>query len=199
MPSHHAHLLIGSRTWGFSLLPADERAPSLDVSIYDVGTFSIKDARSLAGETSEKPVERPYRTFVIACDAMLHEAQNALLKLFEDPNPDTVFYLIISRDDGLLPTLRSRLNLLGREAAEKSNSAFESFRAASYADRLTLIGEKLTDDDVSWAEAVLRGAEACAEERRDPELIRTVMEISSYFRSPGGSKKMLLEHLALSL
>ena len=40
------------------------------------------------------------------------EAQNALLKTLEEPPPASVFVLITSRPDVLLPTVRSRCQRL---------------------------------------------------------------------------------------
>ena len=45
-------------------------------------------------------------------DALLPEAQNALLKTLEEPPPASVFILVTSRPDVLLPTVRSRCQRL---------------------------------------------------------------------------------------
>ena len=45
-------------------------------------------------------------------DALMPEAQNALLKTLEEPPPASVFVLITSRPDVLLPTVRSRCQRL---------------------------------------------------------------------------------------
>jgi hypothetical protein len=53
------------------------------------------------------------RTAVIEdADAMGTEAQNALLKLLEEPPADSVLILTSSRPQSLLPTIRSRVRLL---------------------------------------------------------------------------------------
>ena len=45
-------------------------------------------------------------------DALISEAQNALLKTLEEPPPASVFVLVTSRPDVLLPTVRSRCQRL---------------------------------------------------------------------------------------
>jgi len=42
-------------------------------------------------------------------DVLMPQAQNALLKTLEEPPPSSVFILVTSRPDALLPTVRSRL------------------------------------------------------------------------------------------
>lgn len=196
---HHANLLVGSRSWGYSVIPEAERTPGPDVTIYDQESLSIAQVRALTREAILRPVHREHRTFIIACDTLLHEAQNALLKLFEEPNRETAFYLIIPREDMLLPTLRSRLHLLGVEEENRDASAFESFRKAPYRERLTLVQEKLAEEDAVWVESIVHGFEVYAEKKRDARLMREVMRTQLYLHTNGSSKKMLLEHLALTL
>src|SRR5262249_60517979 len=45
---------------------------------------------------------------VDAADTLMEQAQNALLKTLEEPSPSSVFVLVTSRPDVLLPTVRSR-------------------------------------------------------------------------------------------
>lgn len=196
---HHANLLIGSRTWGYGMLPDVERGRNSDVLRYEAEQFTIANARSLVSDATLRPVERDHRTFIIACESILHEAQNALLKLFEEPNPQTVFYLIVPREDMLLPTLRSRLHLLATEGVEGTGDAFENFRALPYAERLVQIGERLSAEDGAWVLNIVQGFEEYAERARDEHLLREAIRTSSYIRTSGSSKKMLLEHMALML
>ena len=49
---------------------------------------------------------------VDTADALLPEAQNALLKTLEEPPSASVFVLVTSRPDVLLPTVRSRCQRL---------------------------------------------------------------------------------------
>jgi DNA polymerase III subunit delta' len=58
---------------------------------------------------SFRPVEGAYKVAVL-CDADLlrKEAANAFLKLLEEPTPRTIFVLVSSRPDRMLPTILSR-------------------------------------------------------------------------------------------
>jgi DNA polymerase-3 subunit delta' len=56
-------------------------------------------------------------------DALIGEAQNALLKTLEEPPPASVFVLVTSRPDVLLPTVRSRCQHLRFGALSASEVA----------------------------------------------------------------------------
>jgi DNA polymerase III delta prime subunit len=186
---HHANLLIGTRDWALDEILPSERLEGPDVMIYHFDRMSVVHARSLVYETGLRPIVRPYRTFILSCDSLLHEAQNTLLKLFEEPNNHTVFYLIIPREDMLLPTLRSRLNLLGTEERKRKREAFEIFVKAGYAHRLTMISEKLGAEDTVWMNEVIQGLAEYAHAKKDALLIRDVLMLESYIYMSGSSKK----------
>lgn len=60
------------------------------------------------------PGTKPIARIVVIEDAhtMTHEAQNALLKMLEEPPKDTVVVLTSSHEQALLPTIRSRVQTL---------------------------------------------------------------------------------------
>ncbi len=196
---HHANLLVGKKEWGLSQIPESEKVEGPDVFVTHYERMSIANVRTLIYEAGLRPVSREYRTFVLICDSLLHEAQNALLKLFEEPNAHTVFYLILLREDMLLPTLRSRLNLVAKEEQSSEKKIFDSFLKCGYADRLTIIGERLKEEDLSWVREIAHGLSLYAHMKKDVVLMRDAMLFESYIHTPGSSKKMLLEHIAISL
>lgn len=196
---HHANLIIGRKEWTLAQVPLSDRTECADVSLLISDKFSIDDVRSLIYDAQLRPVERPYRSFVIQADQILVEAQNALLKLFEEPNAHTVFYLTIPREDMLLPTLRSRLIVYAREEENESGEAFHEFKRASYVQRLELIAEKLKEEDMEWVRSLVKGLSAYAHIAKDPTLQKDVLMLEQHIYTNGASKKMLLEHIALSV
>ena len=196
---HHANLLIGTKEWALNQIPSSERVEDADIVHHVFDRMSVVHARSLVYETGLRPVLRAHRTFILVCDSILHEAQNTLLKLFEEPNSHTVFYLVIPREDMLLPTLRSRLNILGIEERNVEGMVFETFLKAGYVERLAMISEKLGAEDHEWMSEVIQGLTKYAHIKKDPVLIRDVLLLESYIYMNGSSKKMLLEHIALTL
>jgi DNA polymerase-3 subunit delta' len=76
--------------------------------------FILVDAiRDLEKEANFRPYEAIARFFVIDdADKMNDQAANALLKTLEEPPPTSYIFLITSRPDSLLPTIRSRCQTL---------------------------------------------------------------------------------------
>ena len=77
-------------------------------------SFILVDAiRDLEREASYRPFEARARFFIIDdADKMNDAASNALLKILEEPPPTSYIFLISSRPDSLLPTIRSRCQTL---------------------------------------------------------------------------------------
>lgn len=69
--------------------------------------------RELETEANFRPFEAGSRFFIIDdADKMNDAAANALLKTLEEPSPTTYIFLITSRPDALLSTIRSRCQML---------------------------------------------------------------------------------------
>ncbi len=201
MPNHHALVYIADSVSAIDM-PSELRVPSLDVVHLVTDRLLIADARQLITEAMTKPVSDAFRTFVIVVRDFQPEAQHALLKLFEEPPATTRFILILPRFDVLLPTLRSRVLLVGATTMSTTeNMYFMPFLEASYADRLALVTEYAKDKDMAAMEALVRGAEEYASTvaQTEPSMLRTVLMIRDYFAFSGASRKMLLESLALAL
>jgi DNA polymerase-3 subunit delta' len=75
----------------------------------DTGSIKIEQVRELIDRAAYRPFEGRRRVVIIdEADALVVAAQHALLKSLEEPPPSTVFFLITSRPDALLPTVLSR-------------------------------------------------------------------------------------------
>jgi DNA polymerase-3 subunit delta' len=73
-------------------------------------SISAERIRELYIETRSK-LDGTYFVLIDDADAMNHTAQNALLKLLEEPNPSISFILTSHAPDKLLPTIRSRVQM----------------------------------------------------------------------------------------
>lgn len=78
---------------------ADAKTPTIKVD-------RIRELVAHAGFTRWKARRRTY--IIDPADAMNEQAQNALLKVLEEPNAGTAFILLTSRPRMLLPTIHSR-------------------------------------------------------------------------------------------
>lgn len=77
--------------------------------VTEKASLSVKEIRDLIDALAEKPYEGGKRTVIVQdAEKMTEPAQNALLKTLEEPDGQTVFFLVTSHPEGLLPTIRSR-------------------------------------------------------------------------------------------
>jgi DNA polymerase III subunit delta' len=79
----------------------------------DTGVIKVDAVRQAIERTAYRPFEGRRRVVIVdQADALLVEAQNALLKTLEEPPAASTFVLVTSRPDVLLPTVRSRCQRL---------------------------------------------------------------------------------------
>src|SRR5438045_3864548 len=89
-----------------------------DVATVRFGLLSVADARLVSKLASGAPFAGEYKVVITTANRAYHEAQNALLKLFEEPPPGTYLFLVMPTLGGLLPTLRSRVSILTPDVRE---------------------------------------------------------------------------------
>jgi DNA polymerase-3 subunit delta' len=79
----------------------------------DSGSIKIDQVREAIDRAAYRPFEGRRRVVIVdGADALIGDAQNALLKTLEEPPASSVFVLLTSRPDLLLPTVRSRCHRL---------------------------------------------------------------------------------------
>lgn len=92
------------------------RAVHADVLIVepgDSGSIKVDQVRDAIERSAYRPFEGRRRVVIVdPADALMPEAQNALLKTLEEPPAGSVFVLITARPDVLLPTVLSRSHRL---------------------------------------------------------------------------------------
>jgi DNA polymerase-3 subunit delta' len=73
------------------------------------GAIKIDQVRGVIDRANYRPFEGRRRAVIVdEADALVPQAQNALLKTLEEPPSASVFLLVSSMSDALLPTVRSR-------------------------------------------------------------------------------------------
>ncbi len=144
---HHAYVYVGERETGLLEVRAFAKKTlglsgmdNPDIAVFEYSLFSVDDARRVTAFSAQSSVSGGTRLIAIAVGRIFHEAQNALLKLFEEPNEGTVLVLIIPAEGLLLPTLRSRLVPLPSEhAVEVLSEDARAFLEASKTEREKLV------------------------------------------------------------
>lgn len=180
-----------------------------DIVVLSHGLLSVDDARRISELAAGAPIAGEHRVIIIAANRAYHEAQNALLKVFEEPPIGTHLFLIFPMLGGLLPTLRSRVQVLEACVAEQHAPLLESAREfiiATKENRATLI-KRLTsgkDDEKKRllrdeALALVNGIEQAASGNveKNQGLLSDIAVLRSYFYDRSVPVKMILEHLAL--
>jgi hypothetical protein len=197
---HHAQLILGSYSEALAYLEPEHTVSGPDTSVVVVDTFGIDDARNLKREAMQMPVLEKQRVFVLSVASITVQAQNALLKLFEEPPKTARFYLHVLHEDVLIPTLLSRLHRVDIHARlEEITPETKQFLKSTYSERLFEIAERAKAKDTLWIEALLQGLEHWVTKYPNKEVLNDLIFVRMYHRSKSASVKMLLEHLALSL
>jgi len=77
------------------------------------GTFTtIGQVREIVRLAASRPFEGARRVFILQADTLNVQAANALLKTLEEPEGETVFVLLATSREGVLPTILSRAQAL---------------------------------------------------------------------------------------
>jgi DNA polymerase-3 subunit delta' len=79
------------------------------VEILPEGAFTtIGQVREIVRLAASRPFEGARRVFILQADTLNVQAANALLKTLEEPEGETVFVLLATSREGVLPTVLSR-------------------------------------------------------------------------------------------
>lgn len=214
---HHAYLISGNtetilenlilllENFGIST----DRNPDFHLLSFD--TLKIDDARGIKSLAENKSYDGSKTIFVISTNQFLPEAQNALLKVFEEPKENMHFFLISQNTDSFLPTLRSRCYIisLGREYG--SNSEIQKFLNASLQNKIDYIKNLLdTDEDKGEASPRTEALKfldqlesalhtSMSKSVFDPSIFQKIFIARKYIRGAGSSPKNILEAIVLNL
>jgi DNA polymerase-3 subunit delta' len=111
----------------------------------ETGNIRIEQVRDVIDRAGYRPFEGRLRVVIIDdADALMPAAQNALLKTLEEPPSRSIFFLVTSRPDMLLPTVRSRCPLLRFRplgAAEVAAALMAQGRAEDEARAVAAVAE----------------------------------------------------------
>lgn len=144
-----------------TLIEKDQSEQSTKLSI------GIEDVKQMQKKISLKPIKSPIKAVIIEDAHLLTtEAQNALLKVLEEPPANTILILGADAKEALIPTIRSRCQLIELEEAlpkltEKEKTSLAEFIASlpemTIGDRLkkaeTLAKDK--EKALAWLEKLI--------------------------------------------
>lgn len=184
-----------------------------DFVVLRYGLLSAEDARTIAEHIVSAPLSHKQKIVVIAASRIYHEAQNALLKLFEEPPQGTYLFLILPVLGSVLSTLRSRVMVLeGREKTKTEITEIaERFLKATKEKRSAFIKKLSSGKDEEErrlnrdeAVAILNGIEQAAHKKfgtaASPILVALLSDIATlriYLFDRSAPVRLILEHLSL--
>lgn len=186
-----------------------------DVVVQRYGLLSVEDARQVAELATGAPFKGEHKVVIIAASRAYHEAQNALLKLFEEPPAGAYLFLVIPTLGGLLPTLLSRVQILKgaaprlRSGRQEIANAAEQFLAASKEKRSAMIKKLTSGSDEeerrelrNEAIGIVNGIEAALFRqglKGHAAALRDISVLRGYLHDRSAPVRMILEHLSLVL
>jgi len=221
---HHAFLIEADEETGISAAQEwakrelqVEATRNPDVIVLRHGLFSVADERRVCELAVQAPFSGEYKVVIMTASRAYHEAQNALLKLFEEPPRGTYLFLVLPSLGGLLPTLRSRTLLLEGRAdpqisrvAEATKDFLKAGRGKQSAIAKKIAGGKDEEDRRAHRDEAIRivnDIEALAYGRftKSTGAVRNTLRLflneiavlRGYLYDRSAPVRMILEHLSL--
>jgi len=200
-----AHLIQGSAGAVPQLLALLEKEgietkANPDIYLREYARFGADDARELRERAGLRGTGGG-RIFIVAAPALTSEAQNVLLKTFEEPAAGASFFLIVPSPQSLLPTLRSRMQVLVVEPSDGDELVDAGkFLAAPPEKRIEMLKPLLEkdDDDKRDLRPILTFLSSLEGKlAKVPEGLRAVYGARKFIGDKGALLKPLLEEVAL--
>jgi DNA polymerase III delta prime subunit len=121
-------------------------------------SLTIKQVQDLNGPLSIA-ARLPRIIWIEEANLLTVPAQNALLKMLEEPPENTDFYLTCASATSLLPTIRSRAKLIGLENKDQASDPailadIKSVMGMTAGDRLTSILKRDRSESIVWIEQI---------------------------------------------
>lgn len=220
---HHAYLIEGARDTllpeVFSFLESIDVKTSGNPDFYNIFIDSVKmkDTEYLRSLMSQKIFNEEAtakKIFILSLNNFLVDAQNSLLKVFEEPTPNTHFFVIAPDISIFLPTVISRFQVISTKGENKEDlKNAESFIEMKLSARIDFLKEFLKDKDEENEEMSMEDSTRAKANRFldavetvlhnkdvssiNPAIFDHIFKVRQFLRQPGSSSKTLLESVAL--
>ncbi len=164
--------------------------PDLQVVEPEPKTIRLEAIQRALARGAEAPLWSPASVvWIRQVSVMTDEAENALLKSLEEPSEFTQYILSVDRVDRVLPTVRSRCQVVSVDDDHPSTERFQpswlSSRTRDLSKDLLAAGEAVRQAYILTADArlislfgVLCRAEAGLEQNHNQDLVRAEVEMA---------------------
>ncbi len=218
--SHHAYLLVGGDSIHAELLSILEKKHKIhsqaNTDFFDRAyeNMTIDDARELKTAHGMRPVgPLGIKIFIVRANNVGHEAQNALLKLLEEPAEYAHFFLIVPSAHILLPTVKSRMLVIENDSRDSTSNTelieeAKKFVKLSPAKRLEIVKKLVEDiskekktkqDAIIFLNTVQEVVYTEQGVKKAKKTLETIEQARMYMNDRAPSVKMLLEYVALNV
>ncbi len=206
--AHHAYGIEAHEISTYDLSSLVDRDTYSYIVEKEFDTFKIDDARTVKDLQNEKTDKDSL--FVLRFFTITNEAQNALLKVLEEPRANTYFVLIFPNRKNLLVTLQSRLHIISPQETVSENEKFVSveeylnmnlFERFEYNKKYT--DKKSKDIEVFAKQDIMQFLNQCEnylhnqKTSKDSNVLQEIFQLRDYINSKGASMKMILDQLAM--
>lgn len=189
----------------------NKQSPDVMISIHD--SFNISDSESIKVWHKNKPIDGKKKICIIGTKFINREAEQSLLKIIEEPNANTHFFIIIPDSSLLLNTIISRVHLIKNNFSNTDEILANDFIKMNPKSRIEKVGEfinEFKDEDNSGslrnkAISLINGLEVkfYKDWKKDVDneklkfILNELKNSRNFLKIPGASVKMILEHIAL--
>jgi DNA polymerase III delta prime subunit len=216
---HHAYCILGNTVDVVGELEKIFKK-ELNFSIMDNPDFwygefdvmDIEDGRKIKDLHQNRPIANDKKIFVVSANFITEKAQNAMLKLFEEPRGDTHFFLVLPSLNNIISTLRSRFFIIDTNCNCDSLIDVKKFLKKSIGERFEDVKElcgNISSDDESKIEIInfINSIEIELKKKvnflktneEEVKLFEEIEKMRQYASEQSPSLKMILEHLSLML
>ncbi|MFA5651878.1 MAG: hypothetical protein WC933_00760 [Candidatus Paceibacterota bacterium] len=224
---HHAYCILGNCTDVINelekFLLKELKFSTINNPDFWYGEFDVMDVddgRAIKASHQNRPTVGDKKIFVVSANFITEKAQNAMLKLFEEPRGDTHFFLVIPSLQNIIPTFRSRLfvidtnetgnSLLATRSADFSLINPKQFLKMPIGERMEAVKKicgSISDEEESKIEIIKFINSLETELKKKINFLKTesdeirifeeIEKIRQYAGEQSPSLKMLLEHISL--
>ncbi len=181
-----------------------------DLIVFESVSIGTDDINLIVDFNSRRALGKN-KVMIISTQAITMNAQNALLKIIEEPASNTFFFFIIPSKSQVLPTLLSRFREIALDIKIEHYSSLalspENFLKQPVATRMDIIKEIivfLEKEKVSRGEVCEFITDVIAlwhklHKKPKKENLKAIVAIEHFMRDTASSMKLCLEYLALAV
>jgi len=193
----------------------DTEKNSNDLYFKKYEAFSMEDGRDIKSWHSQSGVGKSKKICIIGTKFINREAEQALLKIIEEPGDNTHFFIIVPDSSILLPTILSRVHVIkikneSNLDIKKEAINFIKLTKKDRVDKVAVFIKENKDEDSSGAlryfatnfvneleHIFYKEFKKDINNKHIQFILEELSKARGYLSTKGAGVKMILEHLAL--